>query len=100
MSRKDAKTQRKGGLKSPKGDPRAKTSSLLYFARLSHNRRLSLNPCVFASRADVGLKSLTERDVDSNEMLECFDFNQKPLPPHIIKPDTKLDFSDLVTTQP
>ena len=47
-----------------------------------------------------GLKSLTERDADSNDMLDCFDFNQKPLPPHIIRPDTKLDFSDMVTTQP
>ena len=47
-----------------------------------------------------GLKSLTERDADSNDMLDCFDFNQKPLPPRIIRPDTKLDFSDMVTTQP
>ena len=47
-----------------------------------------------------GLSSLTERDANSNNMLDCFDFTQKPLPPDVITPDTKLDFSDMVTTQP
>ena len=47
-----------------------------------------------------GLKPLTDRDADSNDMLDCFDFDQKPLPPDIITPETKLDFRDLVTTQP
>ncbi len=32
-----------------------------------------------------GLPSLTARDASSNTMLECFDFNQTPLLPHIIK---------------
>jgi len=47
-----------------------------------------------------GLKALTDRDADANDMLDCFDFKQTPLPPDIITPDTKLDFSDMVTTQP
>lgn len=47
-----------------------------------------------------GLPSLTQRDGCSNTMLACFDFSQVPLPPLIIKRDTKLDFSDMATTQP
>ena len=47
-----------------------------------------------------GLKSLTDRDADANDMSDCFDFKQKPLPADIITPDTKLDFSDMITTQP
>ena len=46
------------------------------------------------------LKQLTDRDADANDMLDCFDFGQKALPPDIITSDTKLDFSDMVTTQP
>jgi phospholipase C len=47
-----------------------------------------------------GLKPLTDRDADSNNMLDCFDFGQKPLDPIVITPETRLDFSNLVTTQP
>jgi phospholipase C len=47
-----------------------------------------------------GLSSLTQRDADSNNMLDCFNFSQVPLPPDVITPDTKLDFSDMVTTKP
>jgi phospholipase C len=46
------------------------------------------------------LKPLTDRDADAKDMLDCFNFHQKALPPDIITPDTKLDFSDMVTTQP
>jgi phospholipase C len=46
------------------------------------------------------LQPLTDRDADANDMLDCFDFKQKPLPPDIITQQTKLDFSDMVTTQP
>jgi len=42
-----------------------------------------------------GLSSLTQRDGSSNTMLECFNFSQPPLPPDVILPDTKLDFSFL-----
>jgi phospholipase C len=42
--------------------------------------------------AKFGLPSLTARDGASNAMLECFNFNQQPLPPVIINKDTKLDF--------
>jgi phospholipase C len=47
-----------------------------------------------------GLSSLTPRDGASNTMLECFDFTQKPLPPVIITPSTKLDFSEMATKTP
>ena len=47
-----------------------------------------------------GLESLTERDGKSNDMMDCFDFNQKPLAPLVITKGTKLDFSDLKTTGP
>jgi phospholipase C len=47
-----------------------------------------------------GLPSLTGRDGKSNTMLDCFNFSQAPLPPIIITPDTKLDFSKLKPTKP
>jgi phospholipase C len=47
-----------------------------------------------------GLKPLASRDAASNDMLDCFDFDQKPLPPEVITPETKLDFSDMKTTMP
>jgi phospholipase C len=42
-----------------------------------------------------GLPPLTSRDSGSHNMLECFNFSQKPLPPDIIIESTKLDFSDM-----
>jgi phospholipase C len=47
-----------------------------------------------------GLKSLTSRDRDASDMLDCFDFDQTPLKPDVITPETKLDFTDLKTTLP
>lgn len=47
-----------------------------------------------------GLKPLTARDRKSNDMLNCFDFKQKPLDPVVITKETKLDFSDMKTTEP
>jgi phospholipase C len=47
-----------------------------------------------------GLPPLTSRDRDANDMVDCFDFQQKPLEKRVIKPSTKLDFSDLKTTRP
>jgi phospholipase C len=46
------------------------------------------------------LKPLTSRDGEANDMLDCFDFQQKPVPPDVITPQTKLDFSHLKTTMP
>jgi phospholipase C len=46
------------------------------------------------------LPPLTPRDSSSNTMLECFNFEQAPLPPVIITPETQLDFSDMVTGKP
>ncbi len=47
-----------------------------------------------------GLSPLTARDRGSHDMLDCFNFSQKPLPPDIITSSTKLDFSGMVTTVP
>jgi phospholipase C len=44
-----------------------------------------------------GLVSLSQRDGQSNNMLECFDFSQAPLPPDIITANTKFDFSKLAS---
>ncbi len=43
------------------------------------------------------LVPLTGRDGGANTMLECFNFSQPPLPPDIITPETKLDFSQVRT---
>jgi phospholipase C len=47
-----------------------------------------------------GLGSLTGRDASSNNMLDCFDFSQAPLPTDVITSNTKLDFSNITTTTP
>jgi phospholipase C len=47
-----------------------------------------------------GLKPLTARDGNANDMLDCFDFDQKPLAVDVITAETKLDFSDVRTTLP
>jgi phospholipase C len=47
-----------------------------------------------------GLQALTERDRNSNDMLDCFDFRHRPLRPDVITANTHLDFSDMKTTMP
>jgi hypothetical protein len=47
-----------------------------------------------------GLQPLTNRDAESNDMLDCFDFHQTPLPPDVISTSTELNFSDIKTTMP
>lgn len=46
------------------------------------------------------VKSLTSRDRDANDMMDCFNFHQKPVAPDVITRETKLDFSQLKTTMP
>lgn len=46
------------------------------------------------------LKSLASRDATAKDMLDCFDFNQHPLPPDVITSQTVLDFSKMKTRQP
>jgi phospholipase C len=46
------------------------------------------------------LAPLTERDRNAKDMLDCFDFRQKPLAPRIIERGTVLDFSSMKTTPP
>ena len=47
-----------------------------------------------------GLPALTQRDARANNMLDCFNFKQTPLPPHIMTKTTKSDFTKIVTTVP
>jgi hypothetical protein len=47
-----------------------------------------------------GLRPLTDRDADANDMLDCFNFFQTPLEPRVITSATKLDFSRMVITAP
>lgn len=47
-----------------------------------------------------GLKPLTSRDANANNMLDCFDFRQRPVPAEIITQETNLDFSKMKTTLP
>lgn len=47
-----------------------------------------------------GLKPLTERDREARDMLDCFDFRQKPLAADVITTATRLDFSKMKTTLP
>jgi phospholipase C len=46
------------------------------------------------------LPALTDRDRAANNMLSCFDFQQRPLAPDPIARETKLDFSVLKPTRP
>ena len=39
-----------------------------------------------------GLPPMATRDRDANNMLDCFDFSQKPNPPEVITSETKLKF--------
>jgi phospholipase C len=47
-----------------------------------------------------GLGPLASRDKEANDMLDSFDFQQKPAPVDIITRETKLDFSEVKTTRP
>jgi phospholipase C len=47
-----------------------------------------------------GLKPLADRDRNANDMLDCFDFQQKLLEPAVVTPSTKLNFNNLKTTLP
>jgi len=47
-----------------------------------------------------GLRPLASRDKEANDMLDSFDFQQKPVPVDIITRETKLDFSEVKTTRP
>lgn len=44
-----------------------------------------------------GLKSLADRDRDADDMLDRFDFHQKPVAIGVITKQTKLKFSDMKT---
>jgi len=46
------------------------------------------------------LKPLTARDGAANDMLDCFDFQQRPLSADVIGWETRLDFSQMKPTRP
>jgi len=46
------------------------------------------------------LKPLASRDAAAGDMLDCFDFHQKPVPPDVILSTTTLDFSKMKTSSP
>jgi hypothetical protein len=56
--------------------------------------------CQSAAIIAFWFAAATHRDAESNDMLACFDFHQKPLPPDVISTSTELDFSDLKTATP
>lgn len=64
------------------------------------NSRFDLTSPLKLIELRFGLPSLTARDRDSNDMLSCFNFHQKPLKPDIITVATKLNFGDMKTTRP
>jgi len=47
-----------------------------------------------------GLVPLATRDAGANDMLDCFNFHQTPLPADVILPGTALDFSRMKPTMP
>jgi phospholipase C len=47
-----------------------------------------------------GLKPLASRDATARDMLDCFNFHQKPVRAEVITGATKLDFSQVETTLP
>ena len=53
-----------------------------------------------ADRGKIPLKPLATRDAAAGDMIDCFDFHQKPLQPDVITAETKLDFSNMKATLP
>jgi phospholipase C len=82
--------------------PRVPCLVISPYAKAGHiiHTRFDLTSPLKLIEKKFNLKPLTDRDGDSNDMLDCFNFKQTPLPPDIITPDTKLDFSNMMTTQP
>jgi phospholipase C len=68
-------------------------------SNISHTRYDLTSPLALIE-AKFGLKALTARDANANNMLDCFNFKQTPLAPDVIEANTKLDFSNMVTTKP
>ncbi len=82
--------------------PRVPTLILSPYAKpgyISHTRFDFTSPLKLIE-TKYGLPPLTTRDAAANDMRDCFDFKQKPLPPDVITPQTKLDFSKMRTTFP
>jgi phospholipase C len=66
---------------------------------ISHTQYDETSPLKLVETA-FHLSPMASRDAQANNMLDCFNFSQTPLPPDIITPDTKLDFSDMAATTP
>ena len=82
--------------------PRVPTLVLSPYARpgyISHTQLDFTSPLKLIEER-YGLPPLSTRDAAAHDMLDCFDFTQKPLAPDIITPQTKLDFSKMKTVLP
>ncbi len=82
--------------------PRVPTLVISPYARpgfISHTHFDFTSPLKLIERR-FGLASLTARDRASEDMLDTFNFRQKPLAPLPIRASTRLDFSDVKTTLP
>ncbi|HVB28591.1 MAG TPA: alkaline phosphatase family protein [Terriglobia bacterium] len=82
--------------------PRVPTLIISAYARpgfICHTRFDFTSPLKLIEER-FGLKSLAERDRDAKDMLDCFNFRQKPLAPDIVTTATRLDFSGMKTTLP
>ena len=66
---------------------------------ISHTQYDSTSPLKLVE-TKFGLTPMASRDAAANNMLDCFNFSETPLPPVIIDEDTKLDFSDMAATNP
>jgi phospholipase C len=82
--------------------PRVPTLVISPFARpgfICHTRFDFTSPLKLIEER-FGLKPLASRDANASDMLDCFDFQQKPTRAEVITPEAKLDFSRVQTTLP
>lgn len=82
--------------------PRVPTLILSPYAKpgyISHTRFDFTSPLKLIE-TKYGLPPLSTRDASANDMRDCFDFKQKPLPPDVVTPQTHLDFFKMRTTSP
>ncbi len=82
--------------------PRVPTLVLSPYAKPGHvdSTRFDFTSPLKLIEEKYGLTPLSTRDAAASDMLDCFDFRQRPLPPDVITPQTTLDFSRMQTHTP
>lgn len=77
--------------------PRVPALVISPFARAGHicHTPFDLTSPLKLIEERFSLAPLATRDASARDMLDCFDFRQKPLPPDIITPQTPLSFQDM-----